>query len=145
MIDVNEMWYNHFAAAAAKLLQLRLTLCDPIDGSPPGPSIPGILQARIPEWVVISFSIACMHAKSLQLCPTPCDPMDSSPPGSSVHRTLQARILEWVAISFSSNHFIIYVNLTVKLYILNLYSDISQLFLNKIGKKFLYGNIKDLE
>ena len=46
------------AAAAAKLLQSCLTLCDPIDGSPPGSSIPGILQARILEWVAISFSNA---------------------------------------------------------------------------------------
>ena len=42
--------------AAAKSLQSILTLCDPIDGSPPGSSIPGILQARILEWVAISFS-----------------------------------------------------------------------------------------
>ena len=91
-----------FAAAAAKLLQSCLTLCDPIDGSPPGSSIPGILQARILEWVAISFSNACMHAKSLQSCPTLCNPMDSSPPGSSVHGILWARILEWVAISFST-------------------------------------------
>ena len=69
-----------FAAAAIKPLQLCLTLCDPTDGSPPGSSIPGILQARTLEWVAISFSNACMHAKSLQSCPTPCDPMDSSPP-----------------------------------------------------------------
>ena len=45
-----------FAAAAAKLLQSYLTLCDPIDGSPPGSPIPGILQAKILEWVAISFS-----------------------------------------------------------------------------------------
>ena len=44
------------AAAAAKSLQSCLTLCDPIDGSPPGSSVHGILQARIPEWVAISFS-----------------------------------------------------------------------------------------
>ena len=44
------------AAAAAKLLQSCLTLCDPIDGSPPGSSVPGILQARTLEWVAISFS-----------------------------------------------------------------------------------------
>ena len=43
------------AAAAAKLLQSCLTLCDPID-SPPGSPVPGILQARILEWVAISFS-----------------------------------------------------------------------------------------
>ena len=46
------------AAAAAKLLQSCPTLCDPIDGSPPGPSLPGILQARTLEWVAISFSNA---------------------------------------------------------------------------------------
>ena len=46
------------AAAAAKSLQLCLTLCDPIDGSPPGSSVPGILQARTLEWVAIAFSNA---------------------------------------------------------------------------------------
>ena len=43
-------------AAAATSLQSCLTLCDPIDGSPPGSPIPGILQARTLEWVAISFS-----------------------------------------------------------------------------------------
>ena len=46
------------AAAAAKSLQSCLTLCDPIDGSPPGSPIPGILQARTLEWTAISFSNA---------------------------------------------------------------------------------------
>ena len=45
----------------AKLCQSCLTLCDPIDGSPPGPSVPGILQARILEWAAISFSITIME------------------------------------------------------------------------------------
>ena len=45
-------------ATAAKLLQSCLTLCDPIDGSPLGSAIPGILQARTLEWVAISFSNA---------------------------------------------------------------------------------------
>ena len=45
------------AAAAAKLLQSCPTPCDPIDGSPPGSPIPGILQARTLEWAAISFSI----------------------------------------------------------------------------------------
>ena len=89
-------------AAAAKSLQLCLTLCDPIDGSTPGSSVPGILQARILEWVAISFSNARMHAKSLQSCPTLCNPTDGSPPGSSVLGILQARTLEWVAIAFSN-------------------------------------------
>ena len=44
------------AAAAAKSLQSCPTLCDPIDGSPPGSSIPGILQAKMLKWVAISFS-----------------------------------------------------------------------------------------
>ena len=46
------------AAAAAKSLQSSPTLCDPIDGSPPGPTVPGILQARTLEWVAISSSNA---------------------------------------------------------------------------------------
>ena len=46
------------AAAAAKSLQSCPTLCNPIDGSLPGPPIPGILQARTLEWVTISFSNA---------------------------------------------------------------------------------------
>ena len=46
------------AAAAAKSLQLCATLCDPIDGSPPGSTVPGILQARTLEWVAISISNA---------------------------------------------------------------------------------------
>ena len=46
------------AAAAAKSLQSCLTLCDPIDGSPPGSPVPEILQARTVEWVAISFSNA---------------------------------------------------------------------------------------
>ena len=43
------------AAAAAKSLQSCPTLCDPMDGSPPGSPVPGILQARTLEWVAISF------------------------------------------------------------------------------------------
>ena len=46
------------AAAAAKLLQSCLTLCDPLDGSPLGSPVPGILQARVLVWVAISFSNA---------------------------------------------------------------------------------------
>ena len=47
-----------YAAAAAKSPQLCPTLCDSIDGSPPGCPVPGILQARTLEWVAISFSSA---------------------------------------------------------------------------------------
>ena len=57
--DSKQDW-NHAAAAAAaaKSLQSSPTLCDPIDGSPPGSPFPGILQARTLEWVAISFSNA---------------------------------------------------------------------------------------
>ena len=55
-------------AAAAKSLQSCPTLCDPIDGSPPGPPVPGILQARTLEWVAISFSNAGKR-KVAQSCP----------------------------------------------------------------------------
>ena len=58
------------AAAAAKSLQSCPTLCDPIDRSPPGSSVSGIIQARTLEWVAISFSNACMHGKSLPFCLT---------------------------------------------------------------------------
>ena len=47
------LYSNIQVAAPAKLLQSCLTLCDPIDGSPPGSSVPGILQARILDWVAI--------------------------------------------------------------------------------------------
>ena len=50
--------YNSLAAAAAKLLQSCLTLCNLIDGSPPGSAVPGILQARTLGWLAISFSSA---------------------------------------------------------------------------------------
>ena len=69
------------AAAAAKSLQSCLTLCDPIDGSPPGFSIPGILQARTLEWVAISFSNAWKwksESEVAQSCPTLSNPMDCS-------------------------------------------------------------------
>ena len=62
MLKLQLQYFGHLirtaAAAAAKSLQSCLTLWDPIDGSPPGSPIPGILQARTLEWVAISFSNA---------------------------------------------------------------------------------------
>ena len=52
------MWWLSYAAVVAKSLWSCPTLCDPIDGSPPGSPVPGILQARTLEWVAISFSHA---------------------------------------------------------------------------------------
>ena len=94
------------AAAAAKSLQSCPTLCDPIDGSPPGSAVPGILQARTLEWVAISFSNAWKwkeEVKSLSRVrrfETPWT--DCSLPGSSIHGIFQARVLEWSAIAFSN-------------------------------------------
>ena len=78
------------SAAAAKSLQSCLTLCNPMDGSPPSSPIPGILQARTLEWLAISFSNAWKwkvksESEVAQSCPTLSDPMDCNPPGSSVH------------------------------------------------------------
>ena len=95
--------YIAAAAAAAKSLQSCPTLRNPIDGSPPGSPVPGILQARTLEWVAISFSSAwkCkVKGKSLSRVRLR-DPTDFSLPGSSIHGIFQARVLEWVAIAFS--------------------------------------------
>ena len=93
------------AAAAAKSLQSCPTLCDPIDGSPPGSPVPGILQARTLTGVGFHFLLQCIKVNSesevAQSCPTPGDPMDCSLPGSSIQGIFQAGVLEWGAISFS--------------------------------------------
>src|SRR5574340_880570 len=90
------------AAAAAKSLQLCPTLCDPIDGSPPGSPRPWDSPGKN-TGVGCHFFLQCMKVKSesevAQSCPTQ-RPHGLSTPGSSVHGILQARILEWVAISF---------------------------------------------
>ena len=95
--------YDQPAAAAAKSFQSCLTLCDPIDGTPPGSPVPGILQAN--TGVGCHFFLQCMKVKSerevAQSCPTLSDLMDCSLSGSSVHGIFQARVLEWGAIAFS--------------------------------------------
>ena len=83
---------NWTAAAAAKSLQSCPTLCDPIDSSPPGFPVPGILQARTLEWVSISFSNAWewkVKVKSLshvRLCATPCTAAYQAPPSMGFSR-----------------------------------------------------------
>ena len=109
------------------VVQLCLTLCNPMDCSLPDCSAHGILQARILEWVAIPFSrhlpdprikpgFPILYADSLwseppgnlyvclvaQSCPTLCNPMGCSPSGSSVHGIFQAKILEQFAIAFSN-------------------------------------------
>ena len=79
-------------AAAAKSLQSCPTLCDPIDGSPPGSAVPGILQARTLEWVAISFSNAWkwkVTVKSLSrvwLLATPWTAAHQAPPSMGFSR-----------------------------------------------------------
>ena len=89
----------------AKSFQSCPTLCDPIDGSPPGSPVPGILQARTLTGVGCHFLLQSMKVKNgsevAQSCPTLSNPMDCSPPGSSTHGIFQARVLEWGAIAFS--------------------------------------------
>ena len=81
-----KLFYSYAAAAAAKSLQSCPTLCDPIDGSPPGPLVPGILQARTLGWVAISFSNAWkwkVKVKSLRrvwLFATPWTAAHQAPP-----------------------------------------------------------------
>ena len=81
-----------WAAAAAKSLQSYPTLCDPIDVSPPGSPVPGILQARTLEWVAISFSSAWkwkVKVKSLsrvRLFPTPWTAAHQAPPSMGFSR-----------------------------------------------------------
>ena len=90
--SLQHYFYPTAAAAAAKLLQLCLTLCDPIDGSPPGPPVPGILQARTLEWVAISFSNAWKwknKVKSLsriRLLATPWTAAHQAPPSMGFSR-----------------------------------------------------------
>ena len=82
----------HVAAATAKSLQSYLTLCDPIEGSPLGSSVPGILQARILKWVAISFSNAWkwkVKVKSLshaRLFATPWTAAYQAPPSMGFSR-----------------------------------------------------------
>ena len=89
------------AAATAKSLQSCPTLCDPVDGSPPGSPVPGILQTRTLEWVAMSSMKVKSESEVAQSCPALSDPMNCSLPGSSVHGIFQARELEWGAIAFS--------------------------------------------
>ena len=88
----SSIYMTESAAAAAKSLQSCPTLCDPIDGSPPGSPVPGILQATTLEWVAISFSNAWkwkVNVKSLsraQLLATPWTAAYQAPPSMGFSR-----------------------------------------------------------
>ena len=98
-VKLGQLWaltgISFVAAAAAKSLQSCPTLCDPVDGSPPGSPVPPGLPLPSP-----------MHERKserevAQSCLTLSHPMDRSLPDSSVHGIFQARVLEWGAIAFS--------------------------------------------
>ena len=98
-------WYHRLNGytAAAKLLQSCLTLCNPIDRSPLGSPVPGILQARTLEWVAISFSNAGkwrVKGKSLSRVRLLATPWTAAYQ-ASIHGIFQARVLECGAIAFS--------------------------------------------
>ena len=90
------------SAAAAESLQSCPTLCDPIDGSPPGSPVPGILRARILEWVAISFSnmwkwkVKVKSLSRVRPSATPWTAAYQAPPSMGF---FQARVLEWGAIA----------------------------------------------
>ena len=92
------------ATAATKSLQSCPTLCDPIDGSPPGSPHPRDSPGNN-TGMGCHFLLQCMKVKSerevAQSCLTLRDPTDCGLPGSSVHGIFQAIVLEWIAISFS--------------------------------------------
>ena len=92
---------NTAAAAAAKSLQSCPTLCNPIDGSPPGS--PPLGFSRQEHWSGLPFPSPVHEHESevSQLCPTLSEPMECSLAGSSVHGISRARVLEWGAIAFS--------------------------------------------
>ena len=96
--------HDGIAAAAAKSLQSCLTLCNPIDSSPPGFPLPWDSPGKN-TGVGCHFLLECMKVKSesevVQSCLTLSNPMDCSLPGSCVHGIFQARVLEWGAIAFS--------------------------------------------
>ena len=95
--------YITAAAAAAKSLQSCPTLCDPVEGSPPGSrpwDSPG-KNTGVGYHFLLQRTKVKSERKVTQLGPTLSDPMDCSPPGSSVRGIFQARVLEWGAIALS--------------------------------------------
>ena len=93
-------------ATAAKSLQSCLTLCDPIDGGPPGFPLPWDSPGKntgVGCHCLLQYMKVKRESEVAQSCPTLCDPMDCSLPGSTVHGIFQARVLEWGAIAFFKN------------------------------------------
>ena len=112
-----------FIHCAAKLLQSCSTLCDPIDGSPPGSPIPGIFQARTLEWVTISFSNAWkwkVKVKSLshvRLFATPWTAAYQAPPSMGFSRQKY-----WSGVPLPSLIYSLYFYVNIYVFKCNIYS-----------------------
>ena len=117
------------------MLQLCPTLCDPIDDSPPGLPVPGILQARTLEWVAISVSSAWKWKVKVKLISRIrlSDPKDCSLPGSCIHGIFQARVLEWITIAFSTGYI---KNCNLSMQMTDLFEDPSKTYL--LGRHCLF-------
>ena len=110
----DQLWF--LTAAAAKLFQSCPALGNPIDGSPPGSSVPGILQAKNTgvhcHFLPHGFWLSCVNLKHqfssvAQLCPTLCDPMDCSTSGLPVHHQLPELTqthVHWVSDAIQPSH-----------------------------------------
>ena len=91
-LTLSETKSYYKTAAAAKSLQSCPTLCNPIDGSPPGSPVPGIFQARVLEWVAISFSnawkwkVKVKSLSSVRLLATPWMAAHQAPPSMGFSR-----------------------------------------------------------
>ena len=106
LLHIQQLQTQHMTlAAAAKSLQSSPTLCDLIDGSPPGSLLCPWDSPGKNTGVGCHFLLQGMKVKSesevAQSCPTPSNPMDCSLPGFSIRGIFQARVLEWVVIAFS--------------------------------------------
>ena len=119
--DIHAFFTDKFnaAAAAAKLLQLCLTLCDPVDGSPPGSPIPGILQARTLEWVAISFSNAWKWKEKVKsfshvwLFATPWTAAYQAPPSMGFSRQVYWSGVPLPSLKFNAGHSKYHIRLSI--------------------------------
>ena len=145
-LSLGSHYFTYHAAAAAQSLQLCLTLCNPIDGSPPGSSVPGVLQARTLEWVAIFFSNAWNwkeKVKSLSRVPlfvTPWPAAYQAPPSIAIiYHTFSASSLFTFATAFNFDSSVILCgeNLICSIYYpcscISFLSDSSQILISGIS------------
>ena len=141
------------AAAAAKSLQSCLTLCDPIDSSPPGSTVLGILQARTLEWVAVSFSSAWkwkMKVKSLscvRLLATPWTAAYQAPPAMGFPRQEYWSVLPLPFLShpLRYGHRPLFSLLLTKSWVLSLLSSLKHLQKEEVLQMYCMQTIPDYD